>query len=380
MNLEWIAEDSETLAHTAQLEIGGRKTTSPIHAVTSRDLEIYKKVKGSNELNDINIVVAGETLAYSTFMGVGHNRSVTDGLFNRMKAKIVQDKINLIHPRISKEYKVGTLTFSPNGLSPLQTAGLVGIQLEAEASAIIPPLPSGLRSIDVFKDIYERTKIENQTWKKEKEVIGYVPTTEELSIVPDMIKTYLKDGVKFFAVDFSSSPLNRWLTRTVVSQIRKDLKIKGKVGEKKDKQYYLHIFNVSPSKKSPLPVAPMMDVLTHAYGVDSTSGVIWGGGNIIKDKLRYYNMQDYGAYQINALDKENVPYDKHLVTGNKIDVYEKLRANRLLGYKNECKVIADAIANTPIPSYAPHLSSKRRVAAEVKNVFLDIKEIMARSN
>jgi hypothetical protein len=375
MNLEWLAEDSGTLGHLSKLKLEGISSISPLHALSKRDVDIIKSSGISNGVMNTNLFVAGESLAYSTFEGVGNNPSITDALFVRTKNKIVKNKINLIHFRISKEYDIGKTTIPVTKVSEIQTSALVGIQLEADASAITPPLPSGLSSLDLFKQIYERTKTEVQTFKKQKEIIGYIPTTEELVLIPDIVKAYLKDGIKVFAVDFSSSPLNRWLIRTVVTAIRSNLKIKGQIKDNIDKQYYLHVFNVASSKKTPLPIAPITDILTHSYGVDSTSGVVWGGGKLVKEKLRFFNMTDYGAYQIATLNQEKIPHDESLLRGSTVVVYEKLRSHRIVGYKKECEKISESVTTSGIEQ---HILSKTRAKNEVKNVLMDIREIKSR--
>lgn len=380
MNLEWIAEDSKnTLGHATKFEIDKITNISPLHALTKRELEIANKCNRSKDLGNNNIIVAGESLAYPTFSGVGDSSSVRDALFKRLKQKMISSKINFVHTRIPRQYNTNGRVINVDKVSELQASGLIGIQLEADASAIVPPLNSGLSSIRVFETVYERTKTEIQTSNKEKDIIGYIPTTSELGLIPKMIKAYIKDGIRFFAVDFSSSPLNRWLIRTVAVSIRTNLKIKGKVGEETDKQYYLHVFNVSPSRKSMLPVAPITDILTHAYGVDSTSSVVWGGGKIVKEKVRYYNMQDYGAYQIGHLNKANISYDKKLTEGSAINVYEKLRTERIVGYKKECEKISQTMGEDKVSGYAPYLSSKLKAKKDVNNTLIDVKEIRARS-
>jgi len=380
MNLEWIVEDGEnTLGRATKFEIEGIKNISPLHALTKREIEIAERYNRTKDLGNNNLIVAGESLAYPTFSGVGDNSSIRDALFERMKQKMVKGKVNLIHTRIPHQYDTNGRIIDINKVSELQASGLVGIQLEADASAIIPPLNSGLSSITAFNTVYERTKTEIETMNKEKDIIGYIPRTSSLGLIPDMVKNYIKDGIRFFAVDFSSSPLDRWLIRTVAVAIRTNLKIKGRIGENSDKYYYLHLFNVSPNRKSELPVSPITDILTHAYGVDSTSGVVWGGGKIVKEKIRYYNMQDYGAYRIGCLDENNINYDKRLIEGSAISVYEKLRTERIVGYKKECELISQTMGENKISGYAPYLLSKVRAKKDVNTALIDIKEIRANS-
>ena len=278
MNLEWIAEDfTDTIGHATKLELEGIKSLSPYHTVTARDLDLANRLHSIDAFKNSNMVLAGEALSYQTFSGVGSNSVITNELFKRITAKVVKNKINLVHLRVPSSYDIGTTTINVGRVSDFQVSGIVGVQLEANASAVIPPVNQGISQFPEFQRIYQRTKVEIQTFRKEKEIMGYIPTTKSLDLVQRMIEQYIKDDIRIFGVDFSSSPLNRWLLRTVVSNIRRNLKIKGKVGENKDKHYYLHVFDVTSSKKSALPISPITDVLTHTYGVDSTSGVMWGG-------------------------------------------------------------------------------------------------------
>jgi hypothetical protein len=377
MNLEWIAEDEKnTLGHTTKMTLDNKTILSPHHAITYKDYEIVKKVDRLTELKDSNLVVAGEILSHQAFNGVGTNSIITDALFKRMQNRTLKGKANLIHTRIPEDYTIGDITKPIDRVSELQTSALVGIQIDAQASAIIPPLNAGISSFGAFKSVYERTKIEIQT-SKAKDIVGYIPTTKELGLVWKVVEAYLKDDIRFFAVDFSGSPMNRALIRTVASAIRNNLKIKSKVKESKDKQYYLHVFDVSSNRKSSLPISPITDVLTHSYGVDSTSGVVWGGGKLDRTKLRYFNMKDYGAYHIGKITNSIMSNDT-LISGSTPEVYEKLRADKLIEYRKECATISDVISGDLL-DYSSYLSTKTIAQNDVKNALLDIKEIKANS-
>jgi hypothetical protein len=379
MNLEWIAEDfADTIGHASKLKVGNVVSHSPLHAFTNFDFSVASKFGYSREFQNTNMVLAGESISYSTFNGVGTNGTITNALYDRLKSKTISGKINLVYVRIPQSFDVGNNTLAVQRVSELQASGIVGAQIEADANLIMPPLHAGISSLDEFEKVYERTEVEIQTSNKDREIVGFVPTTNDLVLVSDMVKRYVKDGVRFFAVDFSSSPLNRALIRSVVTAIRVNLKIKGKVGENTEKQYYLHVFNVTPNRKSPLPVAPITDVLTHTYGVDSTSGVMWGGGKMLTEKLRYFNMNDYGAYQIGCLNQHGITIDKNLTQGSTFEVYEKLRVNRNISYKRECENITQMFGGS-ISGYANHLMSKTRANKEVVGALSDVREIQART-
>ena len=94
MQVEWIAEDStDTIGHATKLELDGVKCVSPVHAITTRDFQIAEKVGISDKLKNTNLIMAGESLDYSTLNGVGVDASTTNALYKRLKAKILPDKI-----------------------------------------------------------------------------------------------------------------------------------------------------------------------------------------------------------------------------------------------------------------------------------------------
>jgi len=178
-------------------------------------------------------------------------------------------------------------------------------------------------------------------------------------------------------MDFSASTIPRAYLRTSVRALRESLKIKrGKIPL--EKQYTLHAFNVSFAVKSQNEITPITDILTHVYGVDVTSGVIWGGGKLEKDKLRYYNTNDYGAYRIGNRQNHNIHIPNKLLVGNPITVYKKLRVDRIISYQNECGKISNKMAEQdPSLGYSAYINTKDRATDIVKKAISDVKEIKA---
>lgn len=119
-------------------------------------------------------------------------------------------------------------------------------------------------------------------------------------------------------------------------------------------------------------------MLTHVYGIDSTSGVIWGGGKLEKEKLRYYNTQDYGAYRIGDSKNLSISIPQGLMAGNPVLVYKKLRVNRIDAYQEECKRISERVAQEEqARGYSAYIGTKERASEIVNKVLSDIKEIKA---
>lgn len=374
MTVEWLYNDeSDTIGHVAKLKIDGITSISPQHAQTIPDLEAIEMIGVKKNLD--SIAIAGEPINYSTFEGLGRKATITDSLIKRMKNKTIPNKINFIYGRIPSGYKTNDSIHPVQKVDDLQTSALVGAQLEANANAVIPPLQNGIESYKAFKRVLDRTKIEIQTFQKEKEIIGLIPKTDHLILIPKMIKDYEKLGVNIYAIDFSGSYLPRSLIRTTVSAIRRIKEIK-KRNEPQEKHYYLHVFNASTSVKTVNSATAITDILTHAYGVDSTSSVMWGGGKLVHDKLRYYNMSDYGAYRIGNMNEHGITIP-FAIPESSIKAYKTLRGHRIIDYTNDCKTnITERISNGESnKSYGAYLNTKKRAKEQVKNILSDVKEI-----
>lgn len=392
VSIEWIAQDQETLAHTSVLRVDGREVQSPLQATTSPHHsltrgEFEKKLRGIRESYS-PLIIAGETLKMMTLEKVGYDTSITDDLLRRLKEKMISNRINLVFPRIPYAYKdLNGNRVPPPVIDELRASALVGVQLDADASLVIPPIPTGIQRRKDFLKIFERTKVELQTFRSKKEMIGFVATTENLELARDMVVDYAKNGCRFFAVDFSGASNQPSLMRTVVRAIRESLKIRKKPRET-DEKYYLHVFNAATSKKSVLDVSPLSDVIIHPYGVDSTSGVMWGGGSVDDPgKLRYYLTDDYGAYRKAAILDHGTscrcPVCKEyslreLYSGSVSTVLDRLQKHRLHSYAGEYKRISERIGEMePAKGYLPYLYTKSRAEGEIKRIVEDVKEIRA---
>lgn len=375
MNIEWIAEDTtSTIGHATKLVLDNHTILSPGHLLTSRDFRMADDLRRTPELGNSGVCIAGHPISYSEYKNIGKDPDVLESVRKDLNWKMNDGKANIIFQRIPASHTVNDTKIDVKSLDDFQTAGIVNIQLELKSSVVIPPLYSEISSQKQAHAIYERTKTEIQTFNTKSDIIGFIPNTHDLQLVSDMVKTYLKDGIRFFAIDFSSSPLNRFMLRVVVSSIRRNLKISGKVGEKTDKQYYLHVFDISANQKSVSQVSAITDVLTHIYGVDSTSGVIWGGGKMVKDKLRYFDFSSYGAIQTRALNTEGINYNKDLVDGSVMNVYEKLRTQKNIDYNKESKRIT-SLVSTKENAYRGYLETKDNAKDRIKDALIDVNEI-----
>lgn len=403
MQIEWTAEDQESLARATKVTVQGRSAIAPQQAqesiASSPALASSKGDASALRRDNLKppkdaIVVAGEQVRYSVLDGVGYNGEVTADLMSRLRALVVPGKINLVHTRIPEEFhdkKGRPLPYPP--LDDLRISALVASQLEAEASLIIPPLPTGLSSFELADNILERTRVELQSSSRRDttSIVGYIPTTTYIEVVGHLVERYVKMGVRFFAVDFSRSPNIPALIRPTVTQIRKHLRIRNKPREH-DERYYLHVFDVpSQHHSAKRAVVPLADLLLHPYGVDSTSLPIFGGGGTPTIKrLRFYRTDDYGAYrksalQTGALRERPITCPCAVCNGGKptklftLPVSRamlRLRQHRVLAHAIECREITDRmVAGKKEKGYVPYLGSKAVARQEIGAIMKDVREI-----
>lgn len=379
MTTEWLYSDNtdQTLAHVSKIELNNKKAVFPQHALTHSDYDVFTELNQEDKIQKDGMIIVGEPLNQNTLDGVGHEAMVTNALFSRLKGKLIRGKLNLVYPRIPNAVKQGNTIIEVDRIDDLQASALVGVQLELDANGIIVPVPNNIKEKKAFDRIFERTINERKTFNADKEIIGLIPKTNAIDLIPLIIKDYVKEGVRHFAMDFSASTIPRAHLRTAVRAIRETLRIKkGNISE--EKQYTLHALNVSFAVKSQSEVSPITDLLTHVYGVDSTSGVIWGGGKLDKEKLRYYNTADYGAYRINSLQNNSISVPESLINGNPVEVYKKLRTNRIVAYQNECARISSKVAEQNAAlGYSAYINTKNRATEIVNKALSDIKEIRA---
>lgn len=394
MQVEWFLEDSDSLAHASKLRVGGKsalaplkaEVVSPLHATTRGERALITR-KGKTVSPKPTLSIAGEPLARPTLQAVGYSKESTDELIKRLGSRKLVDCINLVYTRIPGRYttKEGVPLPMPP-LDDIRASALVDVQIEAGASLVIPPLPTGLSSASVFRRSLERTRVGVQTSSGSQDMIGYIPTTDNLELVRDMVIQYAKLGVRFFGVDFSGASNQPALMRSVVRWIRESLNLKRK-SRSRDETYYLHVFNAATNKKSINEVTPLSDIITHPYGVDSTSGQMWGAGTLDPEKLRYYRVLDYGAYRKSALRKEPLACQcpicsgstvAEIYTGSAHAIQERLRVHRVSAYSEECARITESLsAGKPTDMYVPYLAKKQTAAPDIARIMADVREIRA---
>jgi hypothetical protein len=405
MQIEWIAEDDESLARATKVTIEGKSAVAPHQATesiasspalaTSRRDEVALSKDGLPSPKD-TIVVAGEQVRYSVLEGVGYKGDVTSSLMTRLKSLVVSGKINLVYTRLPEEFHDADRRPLPYPtLDDLRISGLVAAQLEADASLIIPPLPTGISSSELADRVLERTWVELQssTRRDTTSIVGYIPTTTHTEVVGHLIERYVKMDIRFFAVDFSGAPNHPALIRPTVTQIRKNLRIRNKP-RRDDERYYLHVFDVPAQHHSAKKaVVPLADLLIHPYGVDSTSLPIFGGGGVPSlGRLRFYNTEDYGAYRKSALQAGGLrekPVSCGCAAcknGKATKLFApplpramlRLRQHRICAHASECRQITDCLSSGKAEKgYVPYLGTKVVAKPQINSILSDVREIRA---
>ena len=138
MTTEWLYSDNtDTLAHVSKIELNNRKAVFPQHALTHNDYDVFAELNQEDKIQKDGMIIVGEPLNQSTLDGVGHEATVTDALFSRLKGKLIQGKLNLVYPRIPNAVKQGNTVIEVDRIDDLQASALVGIQLELDANGII---------------------------------------------------------------------------------------------------------------------------------------------------------------------------------------------------------------------------------------------------
>lgn len=390
--VEWGYSDTDSLARIAILKVNGKTITGPFHAATVRDDEIYTAIVGSNR-RSASINVAAEMLSKTTLDQIGTSIEASNNLAKRLteKKSTRSQDLNLVYPRIPKKYEVKNgekkQYHSIPKIDELQISSLAHMQLQCDADIVIPPVPSAIDDIIHFKEILKTTKNEMQTFKKEKPIMGYIPSTDDPSLVINMLNEYLKRDYdcRIFGVDFSGASNNPNLMMAIVTTLRKKLRIKE--NKESGEKYYLHIFNAAVSKKSVKPVSAVSDLLTHLYGVDSVSGVIWGGGGGVPDHARYIVTGDYGAYRKKAIPHGIKCYcpvcSKHdlnqiYAAGHYVN---RLKVHRIATYREEYNAVSEqlCVGKKTRSNYTTYTLRKDKTAKDSERIMANVREIKARS-
>ena len=388
--IEWKYRDDESLARINELIVNSKTVLAPFHSTTTREDSTYLSVVGANR-REPSINISSESLSKTTLDQIGQSIGSADALMGRLNKKksAAHKDINLIYPRIPKKYEIRNgqkrQYNSIPKINKLQITTLVDIELQCDADVVIPPIPSSIGEFDHFKEILSRTNSQIQTFKKNKPIMGYIPNIDDRALVIRMIREYLKKDYdcRIFGVDFSGASNAPLLISTVVGTIRNELKIKK--NSENNENYYLHVFNVPTAKKSKKDISPISNLLTHLYGVDSVSGMVWGGAgdNPQPENSRYLVTEDYGAYKKKVIHKVNCKC--YVCSHYSVDeIYDpnnyrqRLKVHTISKYRTEYTEIGEKIKNDK-DSLVPYINTKAQTKNNVRKIMNDVNEIKART-
>jgi len=148
-NVEWKYQDGESLAHISELTVNSKTVLSPFHSTTTREDATYLSVVGSNR-REPSINISAESLSKTTLDQIGQSIESANALMGRLNEKKSQSHkdINLIYPLMPKKYEIKNgqkkqYNFIPR-IDNLQITTLVDVELQCNADAIIPPIPSSI--------------------------------------------------------------------------------------------------------------------------------------------------------------------------------------------------------------------------------------------
>jgi len=130
--------------------------------------------------------------------------------------------------------------------------------------------------------------------KLKKPVIGTVPVTLPHVVIPQLIETYLRRGIRAFALDFSGRvPFSHYQQMGFIQNLL----------HKAGVDAFIHAVNVNPGKPSRKgPSILSQDVLSVGFGLDAVGdnhvafGTVGGAG--IRDNLRIFSKDEYAYHRI----------------------------------------------------------------------------------
>jgi len=383
-DLKLLGEDSESLARSIEIKIKGKKAAGPIHGITKKDAEIYSKF-AKKPYPDSTVNIAGENLNYDTFDNLT-SANALHGLMKRLSDRtyMPKDTINIVYPRIPKTYTVNGVTYTHTKISDLQASNLAGVALDAGTDILIPAMPGSIINRKLVKKVIGRTINEIQTFNDWRPMMAYIPRVDDIELATYMVEQYLKmdKECRIFGIDFSGASYPSPLLRAVIRKIRNTLGIKGR--RESNEVYYLHGFNVAKSRKSTKEISSVTDILTHTYGIDTSSNVIWGGGDLEPEKCRYLFAEDYGAYRFEGVKDRKPTCDCPVCKQYTLDeIYSRnrvipaLKTHKMHTFYHETKKLSKKIEeNDPKRGYLPYLETKKHASGEVKKIMNDVKEIL----
>ena len=179
----------------------------------------------------------------------------------------------------------------------------------------LPLLPRVVRNITLsnFEQYHKFVKdaIKTIDESNNKPIMGVIPMPMPSAFLPQLLNTYLDDGITALCLDFQGSTVTS--SKTKIRELVKLITRKNALGK-----FFTYSLNLGEGK---LPkdkeVVAARDILSFGYGFDAMGGKhikprlpkeIWArimsSKNITENSLRLFNKQNYGYYR--ATKKETV--------------------------------------------------------------------------
>ncbi|MFQ5885392.1 MAG: hypothetical protein ACE5IO_09880 [Thermoplasmata archaeon] len=388
--VHWKHTDSESLGRVSILEVGSKSLTLPTRGasasggLTSEEKIVDRYAREIHPLQELWVVYRGINVTSI------RNIETSNGKFNDLRRGvqkvlevIPKDSIRMLYLRIPKICEVHGTKIRMEHISERQAEALFDFITQFGTDIIILPIPPLIQEADLFRRIVDTYLESAETFSEARPLMGYIPNVDNPVLAGEMAAYYYENGIRVFGIDFGGGHPRRTVT-TVVRALRQ-------LGE----EYYLHAFNVNPSKPSQRDVTNIMDLLVHTYGFDSFSNVGWGrgGGGLseseLRERVRFPMIEDYGSYRYVALKKllkEKEMNDTECecpVCRNETitDLYEENNLKDLRYKVKVHRIFADSMELSNIKSriseeeFMPYLDGKSNLHFPLRQIREDIRNI-----
>ncbi|MDI6737648.1 MAG: hypothetical protein QME12_03970 [Nanoarchaeota archaeon] len=322
-----FAEDS--LYKTQRVKVGGKSFLTP-----SKAMDIKRYIPGVG----INQAARGINEAYKTFTAERIKHAQTTSREQEINREITR----LITKHATEDdTNLCFVQFDENRLpNKDEIEFLTNLSYVHSDMTPLPLIPRFLK--DVKQDGLKRFEEYNHFVKEaidcinvlnHKPIMGVIPLAISTLFIPELLKTYIKEGITALCLDFQGSTVNGSVT--TIRRLVKELK-----QQKMLNSSFIYSFNLGSGK---LPkskeVVPAKDILSFGFGFDTIGGMhvqkrldpetrarIISAQNIFENSLRLFNKEDYGYYR--ATKKETV--DKIYPKDSRIPLadLEKIKVHR----------------------------------------------------
>ncbi len=388
--VEWSFVDQETLGRVSKLRIRGKSLWTPTRAAsvsegfTSEEKIVAEYAREKHPLRDLCIAYRG--INHTTIQNIKRS----NGKFNNLKRAVQRildatpdSSMRMLYLRIPKISKIHGTEIQMEHLSVREAEALFDFVTQFDSDIIVLPIPPMIQEIDMFKRIVDTYYESRETFNVSEPFMGYIPNVDDPLLAGEMASYYLKKGIRLFGIDFGGGHPRRTIA-TVVRVLR---------GYKEE--YYLHAFNVHPSKPSERDITNIMDLLVHTYGFDSFSNVGWGGGggdlteSELRERVRYPVIENYGAYRYSALKKylkdkgvsdsdcrcpicKNESIEGLYENNTASQLRFKVKVHRIFADSGELENIRTRITEQ---KYMPYLDGKSNLRNPLNQIRKDIRDI-----